>query len=72
MNCRIFEITKRIIASKVSEVRKMSCIEKNICSLVIIERKINITTLNNATGGVIMASMKRATMNIEINVRTLR
>ena len=37
-----------------------------------IERKINITTRTNETGGVTIASMKSPAMNIEINVKTLK
>lgn len=68
MNCKIFEIMKRIIASKVRVIRKISWTEKKLCTLEAIEGKINMITLTNETRGVTTTSPKRSSMNSMTNI----
>ena len=62
---------KRIIASKVNEVRKMSWTEKKLYTDETIGRRINIITLINEIRGVIAASVNSIAMNIMMSLTGL-
>jgi len=66
-NCSMFEIMKRIIASKVNNVRKISWREKKLRTRKTIIRAINKTIRANEIRGVNTVSMTSITVKIIIS-----